>query len=275
MNPNPFHDRADAGRRLGERLKGLPLSSPIVLAIPRGGIEVGLPLAATLGADLDVILAHKIRCPSQPELALGAVSETGKMDISDPSIAVDPSELERERTYQLVQIERRRRLYRAARPPASLRGRSVIVTDDGIATGSTMIAALKAVRARHPHETIVAIPSPRRIGSPRSGPCATTSSVSSPRDCSEPSARTTGSLNRSPTSASSRSSVRRGGSLIPPRSPPAPPTLRSDCAARAEFRRRLRTNENRAGSLWCRPGTWSPRSASSSACAGVQPHRPG
>ncbi len=156
-----FQDREQAGWQLGERLKGLPLSSPLVLAIPRGGIDVGLPIARTLNADLDVVLVRKLRAPFQPELALGAVSESGEVYLNQHAAAfteAGDSSLERERQFQLIELERRRRLFRAVRPQASLSGRSVIITDDGIATGSTMIAALRFARSRHPAELIVAVP---------------------------------------------------------------------------------------------------------------------
>lgn len=156
-----FQDREQAGWRLGERLKGLPMHSPVVLAIPRGGIDVALPIARTLAADLDVVLARKLRAPFQPELALGAISETGEIYLNhhaDAFTEAGNSSLERERQFQMIELERRRRLFRAVRPQASLSGRSVIITDDGIATGSTMIAALRFARSRQPAELIVAVP---------------------------------------------------------------------------------------------------------------------
>jgi putative phosphoribosyl transferase len=156
-----FMDREEAGWRLAERLRGLPLRRPLVLAIPRGGIEVGAPLARALGAELDVTLSRKLRAPDQPELALGAVSETGEVYLNHHASAMTEAgngHLEAERKRQLAEIERRKRLFRAVRPQAPVAGRSVIVTDDGIATGSTMIAALKTVRAMNPAELIVAVP---------------------------------------------------------------------------------------------------------------------
>jgi predicted phosphoribosyltransferase len=156
-----FDNREDAGWRLAERLKGSPLKDPLVLAIPRGGIEVGAPLARALGADLDIVLSRKLRAPEQPELALGAISESGEVYLNHHTGAMTEAgdeylELERER--QMGEIERRKRMFRAVRPQAPIAGRSVILTDDGIATGSTMIAALRTVRAGGPHEIIVAVP---------------------------------------------------------------------------------------------------------------------
>jgi predicted phosphoribosyltransferase len=156
-----FRDRDDAGRQLAARLKGRALRDPLILAIPRGGIILGAVLARELGGELDVVLSRKLRAPGQPELALGAISETGEVHLT-PSAEEFRDSLEEyladERRYQMAEIVRRKKLFRAARPQAAVAGRSVIVTDDGIATGSTMIAALQALRGQHPHEVIVAVP---------------------------------------------------------------------------------------------------------------------
>jgi putative phosphoribosyl transferase len=163
-----FRDRTDAGRRLAARLRGRELHDPLVLAIPRGGVVTGAALAQELGAELDVILARKLRAPGQPELAIGAVSEDGKVYVSPFASAyreIPERYLADERRHQLAEIGRRQRLFRGVRPRASIAGRSVIVTDDGIATGSTMIAALRAIKAERPREVIVAVPvaSPDRL----------------------------------------------------------------------------------------------------------------
>ncbi len=163
-----FQDRVDAGRRVGEALKERPFRDPLVLAIPRGGVVTGFAVARELGAELDVVLARKLRAPSNPEYAVGAVAEDGRMTINPEArrvIGVVGGNLEAERVYQLGEIARRMKLFRAVRPRARITGRSVIVTDDGIATGSTMIAALQAVRAQKPYELIVAVPvaSPDRL----------------------------------------------------------------------------------------------------------------
>ncbi len=156
-----FTDRAEAGWRLVERLRGEHLVRPLVLAIPRGGVEVGAALARGLGAELDVVLARKLRAPHQPELALGAVTETGEVHLNHfASAMTDAGDayIEAERRRQLAEIERRRAAVRAVRPRAEIAGRTVIVTDDGIATGATMIAALHTVRAAGAREVIVAVP---------------------------------------------------------------------------------------------------------------------
>lgn len=163
-----FENRTQAGRLLAEQFVGMPLERPLVLAIPRGGIDVGVEIARRLGAELDVVLARKLRCPFQPELALGAVSETGEVTFdrfSSALASVDDAAVEAERQLQLAEIARRRQLYRRIRPQADVAGRSVILADDGIATGSTMIAALRSLRPLNPRELIVAVPvgSPERV----------------------------------------------------------------------------------------------------------------
>lgn len=156
-----FRDRTEAARRLAQRLAGRKFHDPLVLAIPRGGVVTGAVLARVLGADLDVVLSRKLRAPLQSELALGAVSEDGCAHLNRYACelpGVTEAYLAQERAHQCAEIARRQKLFRAARPQASLRGRSVIVTDDGIATGSTMIAALQTIRAQNPREVIVAVP---------------------------------------------------------------------------------------------------------------------
>ena len=170
MNRNAitFADREEAGWMLVERLRGETLEKPLVLAIPRGGVEIGVVLARGLGAELDVVLSRKLRAPHQPELALGAVSESGEVYLNHfASAMTDAGDayVEAERQRQLAEIERRRALIRAVRPQAPIAGRTVIVTDDGVATGATMIAALHTVRAAGARKIIVAVPvaAPDRI----------------------------------------------------------------------------------------------------------------
>jgi hypothetical protein len=163
-----FRDRKDAAQQLAAKLKGRPLREPLVLAIPRGGVVTGAVLARELGAELDVVLSRKLRAPGQPELAIGAIAEDGQVYLNhyaEEFLDVLQDYLVEERRYQLAVIARRRQLFRAVRPQAPVAGRSVIVTDDGIATGSTMISALQAVKAQKPRELIVAVPvaSPDRL----------------------------------------------------------------------------------------------------------------
>ncbi len=146
-----FHNREDAARQLAEKFKGRELSDPLVLAIPRGGVVTGAVLARELGADLDVVLSRKLRAPWQPELALGAISEDGQVYLTRyarEDLGLAPEYLASERRHQVAEIVRRKQLVRGVRPRAAIAGRSVIVTDDGIATGATMIAALQVVKAK-------------------------------------------------------------------------------------------------------------------------------
>ena len=172
MNHAVFTDRTEAGWMLVERLRGQSFHDPLVLAIPRGGIEIGAVLARALGAELDVVLSRKLRAPHQPELALGAVSETGDVYLNHFASAVTDAGdayIEAERQRQIQEIARRREMYRKVRPQAAIAGRTVILTDDGIATGATMIAALHTVRAADARQIIVAVPvaSPDRLAAIR------------------------------------------------------------------------------------------------------------
>lgn len=157
----PFADREDAAQHLARRLRGLPLRDPLVLAIPRGGVVLGVVLARELKADLDIVLARKLRAPGHPELAIGAVAEDGSIYLA-PNVTRQFDNLSRhligEVQLQREEIARRQVLLRRDRTPISPTGRSVLVVDDGIATGSTMMAALHGLRGQAPHEIIVAVP---------------------------------------------------------------------------------------------------------------------
>lgn len=156
-----FLDREEAGRQLAAEFKDLELRDPLVLAIPRGGVVTGAALARAIGAELDVVLARKLRSPVQPELAFGAIGEDGNIYLNhhvEKVTGVTDEDLQLERKRQLEEISRRQQLFRAVRPAAPIPGRSVILTDDGIATGSTMFAAIEVVEGQHPHELIVAVP---------------------------------------------------------------------------------------------------------------------
>lgn len=159
-----FRDREDAALQLARRLQGRLLVDPLVLAIPRGGVVVGAVLARELGADLDVVLARKLRAPGEQELAIGAISEEGHVHLDPTTDEAIPGDeyVHAECRRQLAEIHRLQQLFRAVRPAAPVAGRSVIITDDGIATGATMAAALKSVRALQPRELIVAVP----VGAP-------------------------------------------------------------------------------------------------------------
>jgi predicted phosphoribosyltransferase len=155
-----FVDRADAGRQLAARLQDLDLRDPLVLAIPRGGVITGAALARSLGAELDVLLVQKVHSPLQPELALGAISEDGRLYLNPElkSVGVTDESLQLERDRELDEINRRRKRFRFVKPAATIAGRSVILTDDGVVTGSTILAGIEIVKGHRPHELIVAVP---------------------------------------------------------------------------------------------------------------------
>jgi putative phosphoribosyl transferase len=156
-----FRNREDAGRRLAKAFQGRKLHNPLVLAIPRGGVAVGAALAQGLDAELDIVLSRKLPAPDQPELAIGAISEDGQVHLNDYArelVEKLDEYLVSECRHQMSEISRRRKLFRQVRPQSRIAGRSVILTDDGIATGATMIAALQTVKSQKPEELIVAIP---------------------------------------------------------------------------------------------------------------------
>lgn len=161
MTAIPFEDRAHAGRLLAARLRDIPMRDPVVLAIPRGGLEVALPIARALNAELDVVLSRKLRAPDRTELAIGAVNESGDVILNGHSHLVRQAGaawLESERRHQMAKIAMLQRVFRAVRPKARVRHRTTIVVDDGIATGSTMVAALRMLKDAVVHELIVAVP---------------------------------------------------------------------------------------------------------------------
>ncbi len=158
-----FADRSAAGRELSRRLQHLRAERPAVLALPRGGVPVGFEIAEALDAPLEIVLVRKIGAPGQPELALGAVvdGEAAQVLIDDDlaaALAVDAAYIESETRRQLAEIERRREAYLGQRPPAPIAGRTVIVVDDGIATGSTVRVALRAVRRAGASRVVLAVP---------------------------------------------------------------------------------------------------------------------
>ena len=158
----PFQDRVDAGRKLAKALERYMTQRPVVLALPRGGVPVAAEIAAALGAPLDLILVRKIGVPIQPELAMGAVVDgpnpvVARNEDVIAMCAIDETEFRRECTKQLLEIKRRRKLYLGERKPIDIHGRVVIVVDDGIATGATTRAALRAARSRNPKKLVLAV----------------------------------------------------------------------------------------------------------------------
>lgn len=156
----PFPDRAYAARKLGAALARYRGQQPLVLAIPRGGVPVGRIVADMLGGELDVVLVRKLGAPSNPELAIGAVDEQGEVLLNANAgwVGADDAYVRNEATDQMMLIRERRQRYSNGRPPISAAGRTAIVVDDGFATGATMIAALRTVRAQRPARLICAVP---------------------------------------------------------------------------------------------------------------------
>ena len=155
-----FDSRLDAGKQLARALTAYRGRNPLVLAIPRGAVAMGAELAAALQGELDVVLVRKLRAPGAPEFAVGSVDESGWTYVAEHAAeaGADAGYLAREKAAQLETLRRRRAQYTPARAPADPRGRIAIVVDDGIATGSSMIAALHAVRAKHPARLVCAVP---------------------------------------------------------------------------------------------------------------------
>lgn len=157
----PFADRRDAGRQLAEQLTSLAGESPIVVALPRGGVPVAEEVAEALGAPLEILAVRKLGTPHNPEYGIGALAEDGTLVIDPEAIAVlriNNGELDAIVTREAAELVRRVRAYRGDRPPLDLAGRTVIVVDDGVATGVTDTAALRAVRRLDPRRVVLAVP---------------------------------------------------------------------------------------------------------------------
>ncbi|MBI2909582.1 MAG: phosphoribosyltransferase [Chloroflexi bacterium] len=157
----PFKDRVEAGQLLARELQDLRGNKAVVLGIPRGGIVVARELARGIDAELDVIISRKLRAPAQPELAIGSVSEDGKVFLNESvvqDLSVADTHLEQEKARQMVEIARLKGLIRGVLPKVPLKGRIVVVTDDGVATGATTQAAFWAVRQEEPAKLIAALP---------------------------------------------------------------------------------------------------------------------
>ncbi|MDI6896617.1 phosphoribosyltransferase, partial [Methanocella conradii] len=155
-----FKDRRDAGRMLAEHLVGYRHNS-IILAIPRGGVPVGYEVSRRLGVPLDLIVPRKLPIPSDPEAGFGAVAPDGTVVLNERLVAylgLSVKDIERIVEEVLKEVRRRIREYRGDRPLPDLKGKNVIIVDDGLASGYTMIAAVRAVRKERPRRVIVAVP---------------------------------------------------------------------------------------------------------------------
>ncbi|SSC74044.1 unnamed protein product [Ciceribacter sp. T2.26MG-112.2] len=158
-----FKDRIDAGERLADALERLRGEDVVVIALPRGGVEVALPVARRLGAPMTLLMVRKIGLPSQPELAMGAIVDGDKpITVRNESVigfsGVEEAEFDAVVARELSEIHRRQALYLGGRKPVPIEGRVAIVVDDGIATGATVRAALKGLRARKPAKIVLAVP---------------------------------------------------------------------------------------------------------------------
>ena len=157
-----FRDRSDAGRQLAARLQQYRgRADVVVLALPRGGVPVGAEIARALGVPLDVFVVRKLGVPGHEELAMGAIASGDARVLNEEvlgRVGISPATLDAVTAREREEVVRRERLYRGDRPPPEVGGKSVIVVDDGLATGATMRAAVAALRAQDPARIVVAVP---------------------------------------------------------------------------------------------------------------------
>jgi putative phosphoribosyl transferase len=161
LSSEPFDSRAEAGRLLAREVAAREAAHALVLGIPRGGVIVAAEVAEALGGELDIVLTRKLGAPGNPELAIGAVGEDGQVVLNERLAALvgaSKDYIDRSRVEALAEISRRAQVYRQARTRATAAGRTVVVTDDGVATGATMQAAIWALRSQRPDRLIVALP---------------------------------------------------------------------------------------------------------------------
>jgi predicted phosphoribosyltransferase len=162
MSPRLFRDRSEAGRLLAARLaQYADRPDVLVLALPRGGVPVGYEVARALHVPMDVFIVRKLGVPGHEELAMGAVATGGVRVLNDQVVAglgIPPYVIDAVAKWEQQELERRERLYRGNRPPPDVRGKTVILVDDGLATGSTMLAAARALCQQGPSKLVVAVP---------------------------------------------------------------------------------------------------------------------
>jgi putative phosphoribosyl transferase len=157
----PFQDREQAGQLLARELSNFSQEKAVVIGIPRGGLLVAQSLAENIGAELDIVISRKLGTPGQSELAMGAVAEDGEVFLNQDittELAIPEALIEQEKERQLAEIKRRIQLIRRVKSKVPLQGRTVIVTDDGVATGATMQVAVWALRQENPRKLIAALP---------------------------------------------------------------------------------------------------------------------
>jgi predicted phosphoribosyltransferase len=162
MFETAFADRRDAGRKLARALNHLAGANDLlVLALPRGGVPVAYEVANALGADLDILLVRKLGTPGQPELAMGAIA-SGGIEVLNPRIVgtlgIADEQIQAVAREELAELQRRERAYRGDRPPPPISGRTLILVDDGLATGASMKAAIQALKRLKPEKIVVAVP---------------------------------------------------------------------------------------------------------------------
>ena len=156
-----YTDRAEAGRRLAAELERWRTADPVVVALPRGGVPVAAPVARALGAPLDICVIRKLGVPAQPELGMGAIGEGGTRVVNETVVhgaRVTTAQFAEVERRERAELERRAARYRRGRSPVPVKGRTVIVVDDGVATGSTALAACRIVRARGADRVVLAVP---------------------------------------------------------------------------------------------------------------------
>jgi putative phosphoribosyl transferase len=161
LSRRTFGDRREAGRMLAARLADMEIADPVVIGLPRGGVPVAFEVAAALEAPLDIGLVRKLGHPSQPELGLGAIGEDGTVVVDERAMeafGIAREQIEAIARREADELDRRRRLYRAENPPVAVRDRTVIVVDDGIATGLTASAVSRVLKAQGAARVILAVP---------------------------------------------------------------------------------------------------------------------